>query len=172
MREGFDRLHLQSTVKVASGINDYERYIKILRKYTVKDIPSNFINKFDEALETLEISDEYKLSQINVAFEGEKLENKISSLNIIGGRDANDKKYLVTAYMATDFKFAPHLFIWRKYQSIGGGIFDKTEDKFEKVPQTLTIEQISTMLNCFQWMKYKLTIEQMGIKGINTNEKF
>lgn len=172
MREGFERLYLQSTVKVASGISDYEKYVKILRKYTVKDIPENFIEKFDEALEVLEISEEYKVSQINVAFEGERPENKISSLNIIGAKDSNDKKYLITAYMTTDFKFAPHLFIWRKSSSIAGGILDKTEDKIEKVPQTLTKDEISTMLNCFQWMAYKLMIEQMGIKGINTNEKF
>lgn len=172
IREGFERLHLSSTVKFASKIRDYNGYVKVLKKYIVKQLPTKYNDLFNEALESLEfVKDNYKLSRVNVAFEGDKPENKISSCNFIGGEDENENRYLVIAYMAADFKLAPDLFVWRKSVSVAGGIFSKTKDSFEKVPKSLTKEKVTTMLDCFQWMAFKSMAKFLGIRSINTNEK-
>jgi len=121
-------------------------------------IPEEHKMDYIDFFDTLEITDSQTFQLNNNAYKiKDILENSQTKyLTFMSMKDqATDKYTLITVDIEANFKIAEDIYIWETQKSTWGGLFQKTEQRLEKRPHDLTLEEADTLMQWFDSVTLK-----------------
>jgi hypothetical protein len=154
----FSELNTKSIVKKYQGVQPENLYrIRDVTGRSAK-IPAENKQDYIDFFDTLEITDSQTFQLNNNAYKTKDiLENSQTKyLTFMGMKDEATNKYtVITVDIEANFKIAEDLYIWETQTSKFGGLFQKTEQRLEKRPHDLTLEEAETLMQWFDSVTLK-----------------
>jgi len=154
----FSELNTKSVVKKYQGVLPENLYrVRDVVGRNAK-IPDDHKQDYIDFFETLEITDSQSFQLNNNAYKTKDIMDKSETkyLTFMGMLDDATKKYTVlTVDIEANFKIAEDIYIWETQSSKFGGLFKKTEQRLEKRPHDLTLEEAELLMSWFDSVTLK-----------------
>lgn len=166
--KGFKELNINSEFFITKGLTDnYERYQNYWKRKVqqlgLTDKPELAQSLINFSLDAAD-SESTVWSKFDMAFKEGRTDNTYTACNaVVNTRDSGKYDIIVTK-ISGEFALADDVRIWERSRSFVGGIYQVEDSRIERVPRTLSKEDVQTLLELFKVVGITLMTELLGIK--------
>jgi hypothetical protein len=160
--KGFDYFEAKSSIQIINGVKE-ERLNDYLRNLETRlRVPEDRVQDIRSVLSEVEYSDSSFWSTANILFSiGHQGNCKFASI-LYNRRDDGKYDFIVNDIDAT-FQLSPDVLIISKKLSVLGGLWQDEKEEVQKVPKSLTQDDIDTVMSFFNIIAFKGFMKRLGV---------
>jgi hypothetical protein len=161
--KGFDYFSQQAQIQISKGVKEeyIDKYLEHLEARL--KVPNDRKEDLKMSLEEVKFTDSSVWSAFDTLFSIDTQGN-VKFASILASRNDSGRYDFVYSDIKAEFKLAPDVLVVRKSLSVLGGIWADSKDEYQKVPRSLSPEDVQIVVQFFQIVAFKGFAEQFGFK--------
>jgi hypothetical protein len=168
--KGYDYFEGKSSIQIISGIlpEKLDEFLTGLEKRL--KVPRDQVGNVKDILKTTTFADSNFWATNSLLFSIDRM-GTCKFASILFNKDEDGKYNFIVNDMNLNFKYAPNIMIVNKKLSVLGGIWSEDMDVIKKVPRSINLEDVQTMINFFSALSYKGFLKEVGLDADNLISK-